>query len=165
MAQAKPGAEQAWDAGKAITERVAEQGRRAADQAGEAAREATGHSEDAARESLHLVQRAASAAGEVQREVAHRSAEETAALGRALVDLTVAQTRQNLETISALTQAVDWDQVAKAVDWERVLRIHSEHLRASLERAAELTGRYLELSQAVLSATASATQRQAKKAA
>ena len=162
MAQAaKPGVEQALGTGKEATERAAEQGRRATDQAGEVARGMADRGQEAAREGLQVVHRAVGAAGEIQREVARRSAEETAALGRTLVDLTVAQTRQNLETISKLTDAVDWDQVAKAVDWDRVFQIHSGYVRASLERAGELTGRYLELSQAVLAATASA----AKKAA
>ena len=161
MAQSKPGAEHAFETGKEVTERAAEQGRRAADQAGEVAREMTDRGEEATRQGLRAVHRAVGAAGEVQREVAQRSAEETAELGRVLVDLTVAQTRQNLETLSALTEAVDWDQVAKAVDWDRVFQIHSGYLRASMERAGELTRRYLELSQAALTTTASA----AKKAA
>ena len=58
-----------------------------------------------------------------------------------------------------------WDQVAKAVDWDRVFQIQSAYLRVSLERATELTRRYIEVSQAVLTATASAAQRQAKEAA
>jgi hypothetical protein len=166
MAQiAKPGTERALGTSKETTERLAEQGRRRAGQVGEVAREVTDRGQDATRQNLQGVQRAAGAAGEIQREVAHRSAEETAALGRALVDLTVAQTRQNLETLSKLTNTVDWDQVAEAVDWDRVFQIQSGYLRASLGRAAELTRRYLEFSQTVLTATASATQRQAGKAA
>ena len=161
MAQVtKPGAEH--DHTKETAERLAEQGRRAT---GEVAREVTDRGEDAARQGLQVVQRAAGAASAIQREVATRSADETAALGRTLVDLTVAQTRENLETLSKLSDAVDWDQVAKAVDWDRVFQIQSGYVRASLERTAELSRRYLELSQAVLTATASATQRQAKKAA
>ena len=45
--------------------------------------------------------------------MAHRSAEGTAELGRVLVELTVAQARQNLETLSALTGAVDWDRLTR----------------------------------------------------
>jgi len=81
------------------------------------------------------------------------------------VDLTVEQTRQNLETLSALTGTIDWDQVAKAVDWDRLIQIQSEYLRVSLERTAQLTQRYLEVSQTVLNATASAAKEQARKAA
>lgn len=162
MAQvSKPGADQAVDDTKATTDRVAAQGRRAADQVGDVAREATERGEDAARQGLRLVERA----GEVQHEVARRSAEETAELGRVLVALTVAQTRQNLETLKALTDAVDWAQVSRAVDWRKVLEIQNEHVRVSLERTAELGRRYLELGQAVFAATASAAERQAKRAA
>ena len=150
---------------KEITERLTEQGRRTAGQVGEVARDVAERSADAARQDLQVIQRAAGAAGEIQREVAHRSAEKTAALGRVLVDLTVTQTRENLETLSKLSGAVDWEQVAKAVDLDRVFQIQSAYLRVSLERATELTRRYIEVSQAVLTATASAAQRQAKEAA
>src|SRR3954470_16497646 len=163
MAQvAKPRHDQAVEQTKETAERLADQGRQAG---GEVAREVTDKGADAARHALDVVQRTAGAAGEVQREVARRSAEETAALGRTLVDLSVAQTRESLETLSKLTDAVDWDQVAKAVDWDRAFQIQSGYLRASLERAAEFARRYLELSQTVLTATASAAQRQAKKVA
>ena len=81
------------------------------------------------------------------------------------VELASEQTRQNFEMLKALTGAVDWNRFAKAVDWEQVLQIQSAYLRASLERSAQLTRRYLEVSQAVMTSAASATQRQAKKAA
>jgi plasmid stabilization system protein ParE len=162
MAQtAKPAAEKAADDIKGTTENTAEQGKRAADQAAEGAREATERVVDAARQGLHVVERAVGAAAEVER----RSAEGTAELGRAFVDLMGQQTRQNLETLKALSEAVDWDQVAKAVDWDRVLQIQSEYLRVSLERAGQLTQRYLEVSQAVVSQAASVARREAKKAA
>jgi Helix-hairpin-helix motif len=121
--------------------------------------------EDAARHGLHVVQQAAGAVGELEREVARRAAEGTAELGRVLVDLTVAQARQNLETLTALAEAVAWDRVAKAVDWDRVLQIQGEYLRVSLERAGQLTQRYLEVSQAVVTQAASVARREAKKAA
>ena len=101
----------------------------------------------------------------VAREVAHQSAEGTAELGRVLVDLTVAQTRQNLETLQALTGAVDWERVAKAVDWDRLFQVQSEFLRVSFERIARLTQSYLEVSQAVVTAAADVAQDQALKAA
>jgi hypothetical protein len=88
-----------------------------------------------------------------------------AELGRALVDLTVAQTRQNLETWTALTGAVDWEQVAKAVDWDRVFQIQSEFLRVSLERTVQLTQHCLEVTQTVVTTAASAAQCQAEPAA
>ncbi len=97
--------------------------------------------------------------------MARRSAEGTAELGRAVLDLVEQQTRHNLETLDALTGAVDWDRVAKAVDWDHVFHIQGEYLRVSLERAAQLTRRYLEVSQAVVTAAASTAKREAKKAA
>ena len=47
----------------------------------------------------------------------------------------------------------------------RCSQIQSAYLRASLERTAQLTRRYLEVSQAVMTSAASTAQRQAKKAA
>ena len=162
MAQAaKPEADKAADTAKNATDRAAEQGRRTADQAGEAA-EGT---EDVARHGLHVVQRTTDALGRMQREVAQRSAEHTAELGRVFVDLLQEQTQHNLKAFAALTSAVDWDQVARAVDWERVARIQGEYLRVSLERTAQLARRYLEASQAVADATADAAKKQARKAA
>ena len=114
---------------------------------------------------LEVVQRTTGALGEVQREVAQRSAEHTAELGRVFVDLLQEQTQHNLRTFAALTGAVDWDQVAKAIDWEQVTRIQSEYLRVSLERGTQLVRRYLEVTQAVVTATADAAKKQARKAA
>jgi hypothetical protein len=159
MAQtAKPEAEKAIDTAKNATDKLAEQ-------AAEATREATDRAEDVARHGLHVVQRTNDALGEVQREVAQRSAEHTAELGRVFVDLLQEQTQHNMRTFAALTGAVDWDQVAKAVDWEQVTKIQSEYLRVSLERTAQLARRYLEISQAVVTATADAAKKQARKAA
>jgi hypothetical protein len=166
MAQtAKPEAEKAADTAKNAADRAAEQGKRTADRAAEVAREATGRAEDVARQGLHVVQRTTDALGGVQREVAQRSAERTAELGRVFVDLLQEQTQHNMRTFAALTGAVDWDQVAKAVDWEQVTKIQSEYLRVSLERTAQLARRYLEVSQAVVTATADAAKKQARKAA
>jgi hypothetical protein len=166
MAQtAKPEAEKASDTAKDATDRAAEQGKRTVEETAEAAREATGRAEDVARHGLHVVQRTTDALGEVQREVAQRSAEHTAELGRVFVDLLQEQTRRNLETFQALAGAVDWEQVAKAVDWDRVARIQSEYLRVSLERGAQLAQRYLEAAQAVVDAAADAAKKQARKAA
>ena len=93
------------------------------------------------------------------------SAAGTTELGRMVVELASEQARQNLETLKALTGAVDWNRFAKAVDWQQVLQIQSAYLRASLERTARLTQRYLEVSQMVMTSAASAAQREAKKAA
>ena len=166
MAQtAKPEAEKAAATARNATDRAAEQGRRAAEQAAEVAREAAERTEDVARHGLHVVQRTTDVFGEVQREVAQRSAEHTAELGRVFVDLLQEQTQHNLKTFAALTSAVDWDQVARAVDWDQVTKIQGEYLRVSLERTAQLVRRYLEVTQAVVGAAADAAKRQARKAA
>ncbi len=155
----------AADAAKQATDRAAEQGKRTAEQAAEATREVAERTADAARRGFQVVERTVGAAANVEREVARRSVEGTAELGRALVDLAQEQARHNLETLNALTGAVDWARVAQAVDWERVSRIQAEYLRVSLERTAQLTRRYLEVSQAVVTAAASVAKREAKKAA
>ena len=72
------------------------------------------------------------------------------------VELAKEQTRQGIETFQALTRTVDWNEVAQ---------IQGEFLRVSLERAAQLTQRYLEVTQAVIAAAASTAKDQAKKAA
>ena len=159
MAQiAKPEAEKAYDTAKDTADKLTEQGKRTAGQAADQV-------EDLARHGLQAVQRTVDAAGAVQREVAQRSTEHASELGRVLVELFQEQTQHNLKTLSALTSAVDWDQVAKAVDWDRVRRIQSEYLRVSLERGAQLVQRYLEVSQAVVTATADAAKKQARKVA
>ena len=40
--------------------------------------------------------------------------------------------------MSALTGAVDWEQVARAVDWKQVVEIQTGYLRVSMERMAQL---------------------------
>ena len=77
------------------------------------------------------------------------------------VELASEQARQNVETLRALSGAADWNWFIKAVDWQQVFEIQS----AYLERTAQLTRRYVEVSQAVMTSAASTAQRQAKKAA
>jgi hypothetical protein len=50
------------------------------------------------------------------------------------------------------------------VDWDQVPQLQSEYLRVSLERAAEITRRYLEVSQTVVTAAASVAESEVKKA-
>jgi hypothetical protein len=166
MAQtANTGAEKAADTVKNTSDHVAEVGKRTAEQTTAVAREATERGENVARRGVHAVRRTVDAAAEVEGAVARRSAEGANELGQALVDLLNQQTRHNLETLTALGSAVDWDRVAKAVDWGRVVQIQSAYLRVSFERAAQLTQRYVEVVQAVTLAATDAAQRQAKKAA
>ena len=136
------------------TDNVAELRKRTVDQAAD-------RTEDMAR----TVQRAAGAVAEVERAVAHRSAEGTTQLGRAFLELADEQTRHNLETLKALSGTVDWTRFAKAVDWDQVFQIQRAYLRASLERTARLTRSYLEAGQAVTTSAASAARRPAPKAA
>jgi hypothetical protein len=148
-----------------MADNVAELSKRTTEHAVEGTHQAVDKTENVARRGAQVAQRAVAAVGEVERTVTHRSAEGTAELGQALVDLVNAQTQHNLETWSALAQAVDWDQAAKAVDWERVVQIQSDYLRVSFERAAQLLQRYVEVAQAVTVATADVAKRQARKAA
>jgi hypothetical protein len=105
----------------------------------------------AMRSGLQVVQRAADTAGEVQRETAQRSAEGTAELGQAWMELVQQQSRHNVQTLTALTGAVRWDEV---------LRAQGEFVRASVERMAQFTQRWLETSRSVMSsATAAARDR------
>jgi hypothetical protein len=166
MAQTgKTEAEKAANTAKDTTDNVAELGKRTADQATDVAREVADRAEDAARRGFQVVHRTAEAALEVERVVARRSAEGTAELGQALIALVSEQTRHNLETWTALTHAVDWDRAARAVDWDRVFQLQGEFLRASMERAAQLTQRYFEVTQAVMASAASAAKDQAKRTA
>ena len=131
----------------------------------EVTRELTDRAGNVVQQGLQVVQGTAGAARELPREVARRSTEGTAEIGRTLLSLAHEQTRQNLEILRALTAAIDWNQAVKAVDWERVVQLQGELLRGNLDRSAQLTQRYLEVTQAVMAATASATRQQTRKAA
>ena len=147
-----------------LSKRTADVTREAADRAEDAARRGA-RAEDAARRGAEIMQRAANAVAEMEREETHRSAEGTAKIGQALIELVNEQTRYNLETWMALTRTVDWDRAVKAVDWDRVLRIQSAYLRVSLDRATQLTQRSFEVTQAVMTSAPDIAKRQAKKAA
>ena len=166
MAQtAKPEADKAVNTAKDATNNVADLGRRTTDKAADLTRETVDKAEDMARGGLRTVERTAGAAREVERAVTRRSAEGTAELGQVLTGLIKEQAQHNVETMSALTGAVDWEQVARAVDWKQVVEIQTGYLRVSMERMAQLTQRYLEISQAVLTTATSAALRQVDKAA
>jgi hypothetical protein len=126
----------------------------------EAAQQAQGAAQAGAgamRSGLQVVQRAADAAGKAQRETAQRSAEGTAELGQALMELVQQQSRQNVQTLTALTRAVRWDEVLQA---------QGEFVRASVERMAQFTQRWLETSRSVIgSATAAAARDRRDRAA
>jgi hypothetical protein len=93
--------------------------------------------------------------GEIAREkMPHRSSEQAAELGRALLALAHEQTRHHLELLRALTDAVDWDNRTRMMDWEQILQQQGKVLQRSQARTAQLHQRYLELTRAVLDATA-----------
>ena len=163
MAQiAKTEAKKALDTAKGGTVTVTELRQRAADQGADVVHEVAERAEDAAHRGARTLQRMASTVGEAQRAEARQVAEGTTGFSRVLIDLANEQTRHNLATLKALTGTVDWDRAAKAVDWDQVFQIQGEHLRASLERTARLTQRYLELGQVVTTSAVSAAQRQAR---
>jgi hypothetical protein len=137
------------------TDNVAELGKRAADKGVDVAREAIDRTEDTARRGLETARRTAGAALEIERAVTRRSAEGATEVGQAFAELVKEQARSNVEAFQALTRTVDWDQVA---------RIQGELLRASVERAAAFSRRYLEVVQAVVASAASTTREQARKA-
>ena len=110
----------------------------------------------AAQGGLQLVQRTAGAMTKVQRETARQSAEGTAELGKLWLELLGEQTRHNLAVATALS---------KAVDWEEMVRVQSEYLRASIERMNQLNSRYLEIVRTVMAVSVPATQEQDRRAA
>jgi Helix-hairpin-helix motif len=110
---------------------------------------------EAGRTGLHLARRAAGETGEAQRELTHRTVDSTAEFGRELTDLLQEQARHNLRVWSALG----------AADWSQLWQLQAEYLRASLERTAQLTRRWLALSQAALTASTGTTREQGKRVA
>ena len=143
------------------TDNVTELGKQASD----AGRRVVERVDEMVRGGVKVAQRSAGAASEVSRAAARRSSEGAAELGRMLINAAQEQTQHNVSILRALTEAVDWEKAAQAVDWERVLRIQSEFLRASLDRSAHLTQRYLEITQAVISAAAATSERETRRAA
>lgn len=166
MAQtAKTESEKTVDTAKDAASSVSDLGKRASDKTIDAARETMDKSEDMARNSLRTIGKTANAVGEVTRTVAQRSAQGTTEFGQTFTGLFKDQTQHHVETLNALSDAVDWDQVVKAVDWKQVTQIQIAYLRGSMERMAHLTQRYFELSQSVMNSTASVMANQARRAA
>ena len=144
---------------------IAALGKRATDKATDVTRETVDEAEEMTRGGLRAMERTAGAALEVERAVARRSAEGTAEIDQVFTGLFKEQARHNVETLSALNHAVDWEQVIKAFDWKQVVQIQAAYLRGSMERMAQLTQRCLEINQAVLTTATSSVLRQANKAA
>ena len=110
----------------------------------------------AARRDLPMVQRAADTTGEVQRAMVQQLAASTSELSQILLDVVKEQNRHNLETLTALTRAVRWDEILQA---------QSAFLRVSLERMAEVGRCYAEMTQAVLTSASRAGQDRRERAA
>ena len=166
MAQtAKTESEKTVGTTKDAASNVSDLGKRVSDKTIDATRETMDKGEDMARNSLRTMEKTADAVGEVSRTVAKRSAEGTAEFGQAFTGVFKDQTQHNVETLNALSDAVDWEQVVKAVDWKQVTQIQMAYVRASMERMAHLTQRYFELSQTAMSATTSVLANRAKRAA
>ena len=119
------------------------------------ARESANAAAEAGRTGLYLARRAVGETGEAQRELTQRTADGTAEFGRELTDLLQEQARHNLRAWAALG----------AADWSQLWQLQAEYLRASLERTAQLTRRWLALSQAVLTASTDTTREQGKRVA
>ena len=139
---ARETAERTADAAASTLRSAVETGR-------EAAKAGTEAASSTAQGGLQLVQRTAGAMSEVQRETARQSTEGTAELGKLWLDLLGEQTRANLEFATTF---------GRAVDWQEVIRVQSEYARASFERFNELNRRYLEITQAMMKATASTVE-------
>ena len=112
---------------------------RTADKAADATREATERTQDAARRGSQAAQRTTAGATEV---------------GRAFAELVREQSRDNVAAFRSLTDTF----------WDHAARVQADLLRASLERSAEFTRRYLEVVRAVTASAVSATKEQARKA-
>ena len=93
---------------------------------------------------------------EVERETVRRAARGTTELGQVFVDLLNEQTRQNIQALTALNEAVDW---------QRIFQIQRELMTANLERMGELTKRYVEVTQALATSVMAVANNQGKKAA
>lgn len=110
----------------------------------------------AARSGVQAIKETADVVGEVEREALHQASEGTLALSKALVGIVNEQTAHNLQLVMAL---------GRARSWGEMVQIQNDFLRASMERLAQLSTRYMEVVRGVVSATASTVKHQADKAA
>jgi hypothetical protein len=125
-------------------------GRESADAAREAASAGAQATANVARGGLQLLQHTVEAVDEVEREVVDRSTQGVTQLSELFVDLIGTQSRHNVETLAALTRAMRYD---------ALIQIQSDFLRASMERMAEFSRRYLEMTQQVMTAAAATPDR------
>jgi hypothetical protein len=133
-----------------VAETAGSIGRESADAAREAASAGAQATANVARGGLQLLQRTVEAVDEVEREVVDRSTQGVTQLSELFVDLIGTQSRHNVETLAALTRAMRYD---------ALIQIQSDFLRASMERMAEFSRRYLEMTQQVMTAAAATPDR------
>ena len=153
-------ADQVAEVGKRTADQVADASKRAAEQTAEVTRELADRATNVVQHGLQVVQSMAGATRELRREVARQL---DRGHGRDRPDGAEPDARAGPAESGhpeALTATLDWSKADKAVDWERVIQLQAEWLRGSLERSAQLTQRYLEVTQAVVAATASTAQQQ-----
>ena len=151
MAQiARTETDNAINPAKNASDNVAELGERTTAKAAEATRESTGQAEDVARGGFQSVRQAADAAAEAGQEAARRAGDGVAEINRSLVELLAEQAEHNVQLFQALAQPANW---------RKGPQLQGEFLRASFQRAARFTRRYVEASQAVMTSALPTTAR------
>jgi hypothetical protein len=156
MAQiARTETDKATNPAKNASDNVAELVKRATDKAAEVTRELTGQVENVARSGFQSVRQAVDAAAEAEQKTARHAVTGAAEINQSLVELLTEQTKHNVQLFQALAQPTNWGKGPQ---------LQSEFLRASFQRAAQFTRRYVEVSQAVLTSALPTARGQAKKA-
>jgi ABC-type transporter Mla subunit MlaD len=89
-------------------------------------------SADVAAENIQLVQRTAEVGDDLHR-APRPLAEDSPEVSRALAELLAEQARQNVDTVSAFTRAVNWTEVVEA---------QSRLIAGSLQRISQFNARY-----------------------
>ncbi|MFZ1425174.1 MAG: hypothetical protein WAS21_00220 [Geminicoccaceae bacterium] len=157
MAQiARTEADKTTNTAKAASDNVAELGKQTTVKTAEVMRRATGQAENTMRENLQAVRQTVDVAAEAERKTVRHVGAGLSEINQALMETFTAQARDNAELLQALTKPANWGQTAK---------LQSEFLQASLMRTVQLTRRYVEVSQAVMTSALAIGRDQAKKAA
>ena len=95
--------------------------------------------ENVAHSGFQSVRQAVDAAAEAEQKTARRAGDGVAEINQSLVELLTEQTKHNVQLFQALAQPANWGKGPQ---------LQSEFLRTSLQRAAQFTRRYVEVSQA-----------------
>lgn len=157
MAQiARTEADKTTNAAKAASDNIAELGKQTTVKTAEVMRRAAGQAENTMRDNLQAMRQTVDVAAEVERKTVRHVGAGLSEINQALMETFTAQARDNAELLQALTKPANWGQTAK---------LQSEFLQASLMRTVQLTRRYVEVSQAVMTSALAIGRDQAKKAA